>query len=85
MMVNENKSNYIIYSRIKQKCSTRLQLNGIILERLSVTKIVGVWLQEDLGWEESTKQICKKAYARVAILSKLKYAGKCTIKNTHIR
>ena len=85
MMVNENKSNYIINSRTEQEFSTRLQLNGIILERLSVTKMLGVRLQEDLGWEENTKQTGKKAHARVAILSKLKYAGKCTIKNTHKR
>ena len=54
-MVNENKSNYIINSRTEQEFSTRLQLNGIILERLSVTKMLGVWLQEDLGWEENKK------------------------------
>ena len=33
----------------------------------------GIWLQEDLSLDENTKQISKKAYSRVSILSKLKY------------
>ena len=78
MLLNEKKSNYIIFTRSKQAFSTRLMLNDVPLECLSVTKVLGVWLQEDMGWDENTKQICKKAYSRVSILSKLKYAGICT-------
>ena len=40
--------------------------------------MLGIWLQKDLSWDENTKQICKKAYSRVSILSKLKYVGICT-------
>ena len=42
---------------------------------MPVIKLLGVWLQEDLGWQENTKQICKKAFSRVSLLSKLKYVG----------
>ena len=75
MLLNEKKSNYIIYSRAKEDFSTRLVLNGFPLERVHVTAMLGVWLQEDLGWEENTKQICKKAYSSLSILTKLKYVG----------
>ena len=75
MLLNEKKSNYIIFTRSKENFSTRLFLNESPLERVSVTKMLGVWLQEDLGWEENTKQICKKAYTRVSLLTKLKYIG----------
>ena len=34
-------------------------------------------LQEDLGWEYNTKQICKRAFSKLSILGKLKYAGIC--------
>ena len=37
--------------------------------------MLGVWLQEDLKWQENTKQICKKAFSRISLLSKLKYVG----------
>ena len=78
MLVNEKKSNYIIFTRSKEEFSTRLSMNNVPLERLSVTKVLGVWLQEDMGWNENTKQICKKSYSRMSILSKLKYTGICT-------
>ena len=45
------------------------------MERLSVIKLLGLWLDEDLTWETNTKQICIKAYTRMQMLTKLKYAG----------
>ena len=75
MQINESKSNFIIYSRSKQEFSTRLYMNNIPLQRLSVVKILGVWLDQDLSWDHNTKQICKKAFSRIQMLSKLKYAG----------
>ena len=75
MKLNEKKSNYIVFSRSKHQFNTRLNLNGIMLERKSVVKVLGIWLQEDLKWDTQVKQICIKAYSRVQILSKLKYAG----------
>ena len=75
MKLNVEKSNYIVFSRSKTAFNTRLQLNGKNLEELSVTKLLGVWLSEDLNWEKNTKEICKKAYSRVTMLSKLKYIG----------
>ena len=38
-------------------------------------KLLGVWIDQDLGWDTNTKQICIKSYSRVQMLSKLKYAG----------
>ena len=75
MQLNVSKSNFIIFTRSKQEFTTRLYLNGINLERLSVIKLLGIWLEEDLSWERNTREICKKAFSRVPMLSKLKYAG----------
>ena len=75
MKINEKKTNYIVFSRSKTKFSTRLQMNNITLERMSTIKLLGIWLQEDLKWDTQVKQICMKAYSRVQMLSKLKYAG----------
>ena len=47
-------------------------LNGTLLERQTVTNILGLWIQEDLMWENNTRQICKKAYSRMFIFNKLK-------------
>jgi hypothetical protein len=75
MRLNEEKTNYLIFTRAQQKFATRLTVNGKWLERKEAVKICGVWLQEDGGWEENTKQLCKSAYARLGMLTKLKYAG----------
>ena len=65
MLLNEETSKYIIFTRSKQEFSTRLSLNNQPLERMQVFKLLGLWLQEDLGWEANTREICKKAYSRV--------------------
>ena len=75
MLLNESKCSYIVFTRSRMEFSTRLSLNKIALQRKSVVKILGLWLQEDMKWDYNTKQICIKAYSRMHILNKLKYAG----------
>merc|ERR1712243_537924 len=75
MKLNEAKCNYLIFSRTKQNFSTRLSVNNVLMDRLSVTKILGVWISEDLSWDKNCQEICKKAYARLGMITKLKYVG----------
>ena len=78
MKLNEEKSNYIIFSKAREEFAARLTLNGKLLERKKVTKIVGVFLEEKGGWAKNTAEICKSAYAKLGMLTKLKYAGVST-------
>ena len=75
MKLNEAKSNYLVFSRSKERFNTRLTINGKNLERISVTQLVGVWISEDLTWSRNCKEICKRAYSRLSMLTKLKYVG----------
>ena len=59
----------------RESFATRLTLNGNLLERKNSIKLLGMILQEDGGWEENTRDLCKKAYARIILLTKLKYSG----------
>ena len=36
---------------------------------------MGLWITKDLTWEKNTSEICKKAYTRMRMLTKLKYVG----------
>ena len=36
---------------------------------------MGVWFQEDGGWQKHVDETCKAAFARVSMLTKLMYAG----------
>ena len=49
MKLNEGKCNYMVFSRSDSKFATRLEINSIPLDRISVTKILGIWLSEDLS------------------------------------
>ena len=75
MKLNEAKSNYLVFSRSKESFNTRLTINGKNLERISVTQLVGVLISEDLTWSRNCKEICKRAYSRLSMLTKLKYVG----------
>ena len=52
-----------------------ITINNKYLERLNVTKVLGVWISEDGSWAKNTQEILKKGYSRVSFLTKLKYAG----------
>ena len=65
----------MVFSRSETEVATRLTLNGNTLERIEEVKLLGVWITTWLDWEKNTKEICKKAYARMTMLTKLKYAG----------
>ena len=57
------------------KIANRLNVNNVILDRIPATKLLGVWLTDDLSWSRNCKEICIKAYSRLSLLTKLKYVG----------
>ena len=76
MKINTSKTNYMVFSRCQENFATRLSINGDVIDRKKVVKILGVWISEDAGdWSINISDICKKSYARISMLSKLKYAG----------
>ena len=75
MKLNASKCNFMIFSRIKSDFTTRLTINNTTLERLEVTKILGVWISADLSWSRNCVEICKRAFSRLSMVTKLKYAG----------
>ena len=74
MKLNEEKSSYKVFSRSDNKVATRLSLNDYTLERVEEIKLVGVWITTWLDLDNA-REICKKAYARMTMLTKQKYAG----------
>ena len=75
MLLNPTKSSFTIFSRSHENFTTRLLLNNQSIDRKSVFKLCGVYFTENLTWAENTNQICRRAYSRLPMLSKLKYAG----------
>ena len=77
MKLNTAKSNYMIFTRSKESFTTRLTMDGDKLERISVTKLLGVWISEDMSWSRNCQEICRKAFSRLSMITKLKYVGIC--------
>ena len=73
--INDKKSNFIIFTRSKIKFTTRIGLNNSTIDRLKSIKLLGLWITEDISWNKNTKEMCRKAYSRISMLSKLKYVG----------
>ena len=75
MRINVKKSNYMIFTRTQTDFVTRLSINNSKLEEVQEVKIVGVWLASNLKWNKNTKELARKAYSRMSMLTKLKYVG----------
>jgi len=75
MRLNASKTNYMIFNRTRESFETRLAVEGQWMERKKSLKLLGVWLDEDGGWSKNTQELCKRAYSRLSMLSKLRYAG----------
>ena len=75
MKLNEEKCKYMIFTRSLTEIATRFEINSKIIDRIEETKLLGVWLTTYLDWTKNTKEICRKAYARMSMLTKLKYVG----------
>ena len=76
MKLNEEKTKYMVSSHSDTEFATRLSLDGKTIDRIEEIKLVGVWLTTFyfwLDWDKNTREICKKAYARMTMLTKLKY------------
>ena len=75
MQLNEAKSSYMIFTRMEQEFRSRLTLNDIKLDQVHEVRLLGLLITDDLKWDSNMADICKRAYARLSMITKLKYVG----------
>jgi hypothetical protein len=75
MKLNAGKCNYMVFSRSEEKFATRLHIDDAKLDKVRESKILGLYITDDLSWSRNCKEICIKAYSRVQMITKLKYVG----------
>ena len=75
MVLNEKKSKYIIFNRAQADFNTRLQMNNTNIEQVHEVRLLGVLLSDDLKFSKHTQDICKRAFARISMITKLKFVG----------
>ena len=71
--LNASKPKYMLINFTNDwQFSTKLNLDDQTLDQIKETKILGVWIQDDMKWSKNTTEVVRNAYARMTILRKLK-------------
>ena len=77
----EGKCDNMVFSTAKGPFNTKMSLNNHKVDQVSFTKILGIWITDDLGrkiqkqWDYMLVSICQKSYARMSMQTKLRYIG----------
>ena len=77
MRLNEKKCKDMVINFLKYQPTviTPIQLNGIVIDRVSSYKLLGVIISNDVSWNEHCDSIHKKATKRLFVLRTLKRVG----------
>ena len=72
MKLNVDKSKVMIFNFTdNNQVATRLYMEGVLLDTITHTKLLGKIVQSDLKWSKNTEMIVKKGYQRMLLLHKL--------------
>ena len=72
MKINQKKTKSMLFNFTNNhQFTTRLSLNGEIVENVSEIKLLGTVIQSDLSWNSNTSRLVKRANARMVLLRKL--------------
>ena len=72
MILNEQKCKFMIFNFCTSyQFKTRLMINNSLIDQVNSTRLLGVIIQDDLGWRLNTESLVKRANSRMIILRKL--------------
>ena len=63
--LNEEKSKYMLFSKLREPFSTNLQLTKQKNYEENEMIHLGLWISKDLTWEKHISEICKKTYSKI--------------------
>ena len=75
-MVNSSKTNYMVFKTKNKKLqfvSIQILLNGQQINQASVTKFLGVKLDESISWSKHIEDVCIKISRAIGVLSRLRH------------
>ena len=73
--INTDKTKEMLFSFGKPPAIDPLIINGVEIERVNETKLLGVMITDDLKWDTHIDYINKKASKRLYFLRRLKRSG----------
>ena len=75
LSLNINKSNFILFGNRTQRChdlNFKIVIDGNALERVSNTKFLGIYIDENLNWKYHTQQISLKIARNIGVINRIK-------------
>ena len=75
LSLNVSKSNFILFGNRTQRCYDsifKIVIDGNSLERVSNTKFLGVYIDENLNWKHHTQQISLKIAKNIGVINRIK-------------
>ena len=70
LSLNVSKTNFILFGNRKYNGVVDIKINGINIERVYVTKFLGVLIDHKLNWKDHINHICNKVSRNIAIIYK---------------
>ena len=72
MQLNEQKSKVMIINFTRNyQFSTRVKMNGSLLDTIDSTRLLGTLVRSDMKWHDNTQYITQRGYQRMTMLRKL--------------
>ena len=84
MILNEEKTKYMIFNFSKHQFSTRLSLKNKNIEEVKEIKLLGTYMTKDLKWNKKTKYLVRRAYSRMELLRQMTQFTKSRQDKLHI-
>ena len=76
LSLNVNKTNYIIFRNRSRNCfdsNFHIVIDDKNIERVSYTKFLGVFVDEDLNWKHHASEIALKISRNIGVLNRVKH------------
>ena len=72
LSLNISKTNFMVFGKKHLKTDCNIYINDFKIERVYVTKFLGVLIDSELSWKPQTVNIKNKLYRNLAVLKKVK-------------
>ena len=72
LSLNLTKTNYMIYSNSLKMLPGDIMFNGVLIDRVTSTKFLGLYIDEQLKWKTHVNNLCKILSRNTGVIRRLK-------------
>ena len=73
LSLNVSKTNYMIFGKKYTDSLFNIQIDGVVVDRVHVTKFLGVLVDDELTWNNHITSVCKNISKNMSMLYKVKH------------